>query len=199
MGEAKKKAAQLALWKQTLSADERIVLDAALCAYSNIVLAFGITGACYRLAFFLTVYLLEERGIPVCAVVGFVCDGETEMMTSHAWVELNGKKIDLALTLTEHPEAQPSGALVILNREFRTGRARYSYHSARSPDALALVERLGRDPVYRDVVRHKEIEHQKMATIAKSPELMRQFLDAAPDGLDYEALASRIRQGISIS
>jgi hypothetical protein len=30
-----KKAAQLALWKQTLSADERIVLDAALCAYST--------------------------------------------------------------------------------------------------------------------------------------------------------------------
>jgi hypothetical protein len=105
MGQAKKKAAQLALWKQTLLADERIVLDAALCAYS--------------------------------------------------------------------------------------------YHSARSPDALALVERLGRDPVCRDVVRHKEIEHQKMATIAKSPGLMRQFLDTAPDGLDYEALASCIRQGIS--
>jgi hypothetical protein len=76
MGEAKKKAAQLALWIQTLSADERIALDVAHCAYSNIVLAFGVTGACYRLAFFLTVYLLEERSIPVCPVVGFVCDGE---------------------------------------------------------------------------------------------------------------------------
>lgn len=197
MGQAKTKAAQLAQWRETLSPDERIVLDAALSAYSGIVQSFGLTGACYRLAFLLTVYLREEHGIEVRPVVGFACDGESELMVSHAWFELNGKKTDLSLTLTENPHAVPTGALIILDRELTRGTAQYSYHAEQTPEALVLLEELKRDPRFRAVAHHKDAEHESMKTIAASTEMMRQYLDAAPDRMGFDVLASRIRQGVA--
>lgn len=196
MGQAKAKAAQFAQWKGTLSDDERIVLDAAMSAHSGIVRSFGLTGACYRLAFLLAVYLLEEYRIEVRPVVGFVCDGESELMVSHAWIEVNGRKTDISLTMTEHPHAIPSGALLVLDREMRGGDARYTYHTERGPDALAMMEELLGNPRSRNVALHKEAEHKRMTAIAKSPELMRKYLDAAPDGMTYEVLAARIRHGM---
>lgn len=192
MGQAKQKSAQLAQWKGSLSADERVIFSVSESAYANIVRALGATGICYRISLFLSAYLLNEHGIQVEPVVGFVCDGESELMASHAWIECNGRKTDLGLTLTENPDAQPPGALIILDREFGHGRAKYTYHRERSPAANRIIEEFMRDPAYSLIVRHKEAEHEKMTAIAKSPRLIREYLDAAPDGLDYQKLALRI-------
>jgi hypothetical protein len=103
------------------------------------------------------------------------------------------QKIDLSLTITEHPEAQPSGSLVVLDRNMTTGRAIYTYHRERSAAAVRAAQQLMRDPEFGHLIRHKEGEHEQMVTISKTPEAMRAYLDGAPDGRDYEALAQRIR------
>jgi hypothetical protein len=193
MGEAKKKAAALAGWQDKLSPEERIVSAVSQAAYDKIVRRLGAIGVCYRISFFLTEFLLQEHGIRIEPIVGYVNDGESEVMASHAWVEFGGKKIDLSLTLTERPHVQPPGPLVILDRQFKFGRAAYTYHRERSPAALRRVEELMRVPAYNEVVLHKEAEHRQMEAIARSPTLIRVYLDAAPDGLGYEELARRIR------
>ena len=111
MGHAKKKAAELAAWLETLSAEERTAFAVARAAYERIIKAQAATGMCYRMAFFLTAYLTERHGIRVEPVVGYINDGTDDIMISHAWIELGGKKTDISLTMTEHPDAQPTGSL----------------------------------------------------------------------------------------
>jgi hypothetical protein len=38
----------------------------------------------------------------------------------------------------------------------------------------------------------KEVEHERMTTIAKDLSLIRRYLDAAPDGLGYAQLARMV-------
>jgi hypothetical protein len=192
MGEAKRKASQLAAWLETLAPDEWQVFAVARAAYERIVKALGATGMCYRMSFFLTTYLAQERGVRVDPVVGYVNDGTGDTMISHAWVELGGKKTDITLTMTEHAEAQPTGALLILGREMRKGRATYTYHRERSADALREITELMRDSRLRHGLLAKEAEHERMIAIAKDLELMRKYLDVAPDGLGYEKLSGMI-------
>jgi hypothetical protein len=193
MGEAKRKAAALASWQSTLSPEERIIYAVSKAAYEKIVKKLGAVGVCYRISFFVSAYLLEERGIHIEPIVGYVNDGETDVMASHAWLEHGGKKIDLSLTLTEHPDIQPPGPLVILDRQFSAGRAVYTYHRERSLAALREVEELMRDLGYKDTLVHKEAEHRRMEAIANNAALIRDYLDAAPDGFGYEEFARRIR------
>lgn len=195
MGQAKQKAAAVAEWEKSLSPEERIVLNVARRLHEKFVMALGATGVCYRTSFFLSEYLAKEHGINVDTIVGFINDGEGDVMASHAWVEVSGKKIDLGLTLTEHPDAQPPGPLLILDRRFTQGRAIYTYHSERSPQALRAVERLladlNLDAGMKEMLRYKEVEHETMQRIAKEKSF-RQYLDAAPDGIDYEAMRKLI-------
>ena len=48
---------------------------------------------CYRISFFLQEFLSEKNGISVDIVIGYVNDGESEIMASHAWLEYESKKI----------------------------------------------------------------------------------------------------------
>ncbi len=193
MGQAKQKQGALLTWKESLSQDERTVFAVAEAVHKNIVKALGVTGMCYRLAFFLADFLRQEHGIIAEPVVGYLNDGESELMISHAWIEFNGKKTDLSLTQTENPAAQLPGPLLILDRAFGTSRANYTYHREQTEASARLVGMLTSDPRYRDAVRNKELEHQRMAEIALSWSAMRQYLDAAPDRMGYGALAERAR------
>jgi len=48
----------------------------------------------------------------------------------------NGKKTDISLTRTEHPDAQLPGPLLILDRVIRPGRGVHTYHRERSAGAV---------------------------------------------------------------
>jgi hypothetical protein len=189
MGQAKQNAKALADWTATLSEDERTIVDVAQRVYRAIVLPLEVTGMCYRLAFFLAEFLRDRHGIEVMPVVAFVNDGEDDVMASHAWVEFNSKKTDLSLTKTEHAGQQLTGSLLILDRVFTKGEATYSYHRERDTAALALVAKLQADPQYSAFVQAKEKEHAAMLAIARAPGSIRGYLDSAPDGFGYEALA----------
>ncbi len=52
-------------------------------------------GLPYRISFFLQEFLRETHDISVDVVVGYVNDGESDIMASHAWLEYNGKKLTL--------------------------------------------------------------------------------------------------------
>jgi hypothetical protein len=86
--------------------------------------------------------------------------------------------------------------LVILDRNVTTGRALYTYRRERSAAAKRAAEALMKDPRFGHLIRAKEREHEQMLTISKTPAAIRAYLDGAPDGLDYEALAQRIRQAV---
>jgi len=192
MGQAKQRATALTAWQNSLSADERIVASVSGTVYERFVKALEATGMCYRISFFLTEYLANQHAIHVDPIVGFVNDGESEAMASHAWVEFGGKKIDLGLTLTKDSDAQPSGPLLILDRQFTAGRAIYTYHYQRNANAERQIQILLQKPKfdirYKEIIRIKELEHEAMQRIARNKELIRDFLDTAPDGFSYEAI-----------
>lgn len=187
MGEAKKKMAAAREWRESLSPDEIVVADAATKLFSAFVQPFQAMGMCYRLTFFLAEYLQDHHGISVVPMVGYINDGEGDIMASHAWIELGGKKVDLALAFTEHPEAQLVGEVLILDRVTRPG-VRYTYHRERSPEALRAIMRLRSDVKFETLADHKEQEHLTMKARAQNPDLRRAYLDDAPDGFVYDRL-----------
>ena len=192
MGEAKRRAAGFAKWQAALSADERTAADLALAAHERIIDRFGATGMCYRMAFFLAEILESEFGIKAQPVVGYVNDGGNAFMSSHAWVELNGKKIDVSLTLLEEPTLLP-GDLLILDRAIKPGRAAYTYHRERDQAALDLLDTYARhNPMVAEEIKRKEQEHRRMATLAETPEQRRAYLDEAPDGLSYGVMSTLV-------
>jgi hypothetical protein len=192
MGEAKRRAADLAKWQAALTPQERKAVDVAAAAHEHIIARFGATGMCYRMAFFLTEFLEAEHGISAEPVVGYVNDGGDAFMSSHAWVELNGKRIDVSLTRLEQPSL-PSGDLLILDRVFQSGQARYSYHRQRDRAALDLLDRYARsDPSIAEDIRLKEDEHRRMADLAEAPDQRRAYLDGAPDGMSYGAMSALV-------
>jgi hypothetical protein len=192
MGAAKQRVALLAAWLDTLSSDERTIFHVARGAYEKIVKPLGATGMCYRLSFFLTAYLAEATGIRVEPVVGYVNDGTDESMISHAWFEFGAKKTDINLTQTEYTEVQLTGPLLILDREMTKGRATYSYHREQNPSGAAQVKELLKDIRVRGMLLAKQVEHERMKSIANNLDLMRDYLDAAPDGLTFERLARMV-------
>ncbi|MEJ0098495.1 MAG: hypothetical protein WDO12_01605 [Pseudomonadota bacterium] len=146
-----------------------------------------LTGGCYLLAFFLTRYLNERYGISVRPIVGWVNDGTTPHMTSHAWIESSSGITDISLTKTEHPEIQLSGALLIFGRPIYKGRAAYTYHAERSREALDALREL--EEQAPGIVRMKEEEHRFMQTTSLDNALIKEFLDGAPPGHRYADLA----------
>jgi hypothetical protein len=177
-------------WILGLGLEERQIVEVATVTHRKVVEGRGLVGGCYLLAFFVTEYLRRERDIATTPVVGWVNDGETSLMSSHAWVEYRGKKTDISLTRTEHPHAQAAGALLILDRVMRSGKATYTYHHERPSEAIALLQQLD-----QDVVAQKETEHLEMAARARSEELMTKYLENGPTGRTYFALRALIDAG----
>jgi hypothetical protein len=113
-------------------------------------------------------------------------------MTSHAWLEYNGKKTDISLTMTQYPEDIPAGALVILDKEFSSGDVPYSYHYEPTDAGLKAEYELSLEEPFRSVVAQKRAEHSMMQAINKSRDQQRVYLDRAPDGINYERMAAII-------
>lgn len=188
MGEASRRKKMLASWLGELSPDERHVAMAAL----RLGKAFPVDGACYRMTFFLRQFLRERHGINASAVVGFVNDGTDDLYGSHAWLEFNGKKVDLALARPLSPEVQKRGPILILDWRFADGWSGYTYHDKRPPEAVAVVAELIADPETQEMMQEAELLHSTMAARATSDDQMRAYLDAAPDRMGYTEMASMV-------
>ncbi|MGX8009478.1 hypothetical protein ACVDG8_010935 [Mesorhizobium sp. ORM8.1] len=173
-----------------MTLDERVLVDAAERLFGRFIEPAESTGMCYRMTFFLHLYL-AAKGIRTVPVVGYVNDGSDEVMISHAWIEFEGKKTDLTLGITEHSDLNPVGNVIILDRIVRSGR-NYSYHREKSPEGRAIETLWLQDSEIGPLVRRKADEHSAMCIWASSPDQMRAFLDAAPDGLTYDAIRTII-------
>ena len=116
MAEARRRAAEIvderaaqAAWLESLPPAHRTVADVALRLHSKFVVPKRLVTACYPLAFFLCLYLWREHQVRTRAVVGFVCDETSPVQMSHAWLEFDGAKTDVSLTITEYPRYAPTG------------------------------------------------------------------------------------------
>jgi hypothetical protein len=158
----------------------------------RLIVATQATGTCYRMAFFLSTYLLREHSINASPVVGYVHDGTGDVMTSHAWIEFNGKKTDISLTMTDEPSVQLQGQLIVLDQVLKDGHA-YTYHRTQNEAALRALETIYADPRFRQLAARKDREHEMMSDIARDPARVLAFLNGAPDGFDYATLVSTCR------
>jgi hypothetical protein len=190
VGQAKLRSAAIQKWLAGLTDEERVCADAAQRLLQRFIDPAEATGMCYRLVFFLHLYL-KDRGILTNPVVGYLNDGTDDVMVSHAWLELSGKKTDLTLGRTERPAVNPPGDILILDFPVRRGHG-YTYHLEKTPEAIAVEEHWLREPDAAGLVRHKAAEHDRMLRLSADPIAMHAFLDAAPDGLTYARLASII-------
>ena len=151
------------------------------------------SGACYRYAFLLRLFLKERYGMDGRAVVGFVNDGTDEVYASHGWYEFDGHRTDLALWKPLNPGLQPSGPLTIHGVQVVPGHP-WSYHREMPRAGLRLLQ-LGLAHKYPAIVamlRDQEQEHSEMKTRSENDRMMREFLDAAPDGLTYSRIADAV-------
>lgn len=194
MGDARRRKVEIAItkrkyadWLDTLTQMEREVALVAMRTHERIVEGKRLLGGCYLLSFFLNQYLKREKGIETTAVVGWVNDGTTPLMISHAWLEFEGKKTDITLTHTEHPDAQLTGELIILDHVVRSGRVKYTYHRQRTMEAVITLQKLREEMPW--AVDAKEAEHLQMEEMSESEAMIQKYLNAAPDDRNYDALA----------
>lgn len=196
MGEASRRKAEIALikarnekWLSSLSEQEKIVATVALATYDKIVDGLGMTEGCYNLAFFLYEHLRRKYGIGVRIVVGWINDGEWDGAASHAWVEYQGKKIDISLHKTSHSHAQPPGDLIILDHTYKQGKAKYTYWEVLPESAAKVLDNMRSDPEYAPILAHKQMEHGLMLARSSSPDGVEEYFKGVPYANKYETLA----------
>lgn len=194
MGEAKRRqamkvmeAARRKAWEAGLDEHGRIILRIA----EKTAQALAIDGACYRATLFMKYHLELRYDIRGDAVVGYVNDGTDELYGYHAWLETDGLRTDVALCRPQDPSIQKRGPLTILGHEMAAGWP-YTYHRTRPPQATAMIMEWMRDPSMRELVSQQEEQHMRLASTARRSDLIRVYLDGAPDGLDYERLAAMV-------
>ena len=186
MGQAKQKAAEMSTWLKSLTDEEKIICEISRALFDKLIKPRNVTGMCYHSVFFMHEYLKEKHGVDTEPVIGYVNDGTDDIMISHAWLEYAGKKTDVSLAVTEHPEISPAGQLIVLDKVIKSGH-RYSYHTQMTPAGLLAMERI-RASGNSAIVDHKAAEHLTMVARAKNPNLIRAYLDAEPNGFDYEKI-----------
>jgi len=192
MGEAKRqeKAYQKARNDLFASSNEeaRIVGKTATALFDGFILPNRFTGGCYITTMVLHLFLKREYEIDTKPVVGFVNDGTDNIMISHAWLEYEKQKTDLTLHVTERPDIQLQGPLLVLDRVLRPGRVTYSYHLTRPPEGILALQEM-----HASVVARKELEHQQMLARAANEELLIAYVDGAPPHLGYHAMTAALR------
>ena len=172
-------------WLATLSKEARIVASTALALNKNIIEAYPAVGGCYHSTFFMFEYFRSMFGIDVEPVVGWVNDGRDAVMIPHAWIEFENTITDISLTQTEYPEQQLRGALIVIDKIIRPGQLSYTYHKARTAEAMeALVL------VHPDELAESEERQAFMTAISKSPKQIRAYLKSAPPKLSFRVLAA---------
>lgn len=189
MGQAKQKAKQLEDWKNSLSAEEKIVFDVAYRLHNKVIVPRNATGMCYHSVFFMHLYLKETHDIITRPVVAYVNDGTDHIFISHAWLEFNDKRTDVSLAITD-ARMGPPGQLVILDRVMKSGYE-YGYYFQIPEEGLRAHEFL-RLSGNRERLERKENEHAKMSARVNDDEAIRAYLDAEPNGFDYNKIKSLI-------
>lgn len=189
MGQAKQNRKLFDGWKDTLSLDERTVFDVAFRLHNNVIKPRNATGMCYHSVFFLYLYLKEKHRITASPVIAYVNDGTDDIFISHAWLEFNGKRTDVSLAVTD-PRIGTAGQLIILDRVLKSGHE-YGYFleipevGLRQNEALRLAG-------MRALLEHKEKEHATMLKRVNDDDAIRSYLDAEPNGFDYQKMATLI-------
>ncbi|MDV4153859.1 MULTISPECIES: hypothetical protein [Rhizobium] len=168
----------------------RIVAEVAVNLFDRFILPRRFTGACYQITMTLEKYLFEAHGISSNTVVGYVNDGTDDIMISHAWLEFDGKKVDLGLHFVDHPDVVRPGAVIVLNEQLRLGAIEYSYHLTRPAASLAFVEQMLKDPSTAHVARRKEAEHQAMLARSRDSVLRDIYLAGAPADSSFASMTS---------
>lgn len=200
MGEAKRRKAVLALlknrqrdWIAGLEGDEKTVAQAAINAFENVVLALHMTCGCYYLAFFLRHYLKREKDIDVEMVVGWVTDDSWEGGISHAWIEHQGKRTDISLWQTEHPDVQLPGSVIIQGFDYQHGVKVYYYYRDLPESARSYLDLASKTAEGGGVYRHKDAEHLKIKGLAEKDGGTAEYFSMAPSGMKYEEMARAMR------
>ncbi len=200
MGQANRRKVEIAAfkarndtWLSMLTLTERTIADVAIKAYEKIVIGLGMTEACYNLAFFLCEYMRRECDIELNIIVGWINDGTWNGATSHAWVTFEGKKIDISLHKTSHPDVQLSGEVIILDHIFHTGKVKYTYWSEMPDTAAKALAESSRDLTFARILAQKNQEHNALAALASSQEGVNEYFKHAPRGNSYDFLAQRIK------
>ena len=196
MGEAKRRAKEIeqlmrlaSAWRDALSPEELMILQLAERLDERLVRAKKFSEGCYHLAFFMTKYL-ASKGVTVAPQIGWVNDGTWQGMTSHAWIEFNGKMTDVSLGYTSHPEAQPTGAVIAHDHVLRKGMAEYTYYNNDHPEVHAGIQYMRSNPDLVAILAFKENQHAHMVEIAKAGlSAIDSYLSKAPNGLQYADLA----------
>lgn len=200
MGQAKRREVEIASlkartnnWLISLPQDEKVVAEVAMATFNSVVIKLGMTEACYNLSFFLSEYLRRKHGIIVNVVVGWVNDGTWDGAASHAWLEYKGKKIDITLYKTSHPDIQPPGDLIVLDYIIQPGKVTYTYWQT-LPEKAAITLELMRssDKNLETLLKHKENEHQKMFELASRQDGAEEYLRQAPTTNNYEFLSRAV-------
>jgi hypothetical protein len=184
MGEARRRREHDRLWRAGLGDDEQIIVKAC----ERLLHILPPIGVCYRSSLFLQYHLKFQHGLAGEAVIGFVNDRTDEMYASHAWFMFRGKRTDLAISRPRFPELQRPGPLVILDHVLTPGYA-WDYYIDRPQAAIDYNQRLLSDPRARLVIEEAEAQHSLIMDAASSDTKIREYLDGAPDGLNYQKVA----------
>ena len=201
MGESRRRRAEIEQlkraeqdWLASLTASERTAAAVARRTHAQLVERRGLVTGCYLLAFFLNELLRVEYFVDTDLVVGWVNDGSWPGVAPHAWIELGGKKIDISLTRTEHPESQLPGDLLILDRVIRSGTAKYTYYRDVPTEAREFIARLAREgELPPDAAEAQEHEHAYILELSKTRDGIRTYFSRNPPDRSFEALAKVVR------
>jgi hypothetical protein len=180
-------------WIDSLSPTDNAAREAAEALLDNFVKPAKATGMCYRMTYFLHLYL-AELGIPSIPIVGWVTDGRDELAISHAWVDVGGRKIDVTLVHASPEIDSIAGKALILDRPVGAG-ADYAYFPHKERRHLDADEEAATiSTEVRRLIAYKQDQHAEMAKRAGDAGEMRRFLDAASDGITYERLKAIVQR-----
>lgn len=178
MGEAKRRQHEQAQWTAALNDKERVVAAAALHIHDRLAKQAGFVEACYFYALFMTKYLKQEQGIDVTPVIGWASYGNA--LFAHAWIDVDGKRVDLSLTRTSKPNIAPPGELIVLDRVVKAG-ATYAYHADTTADIA-------------DAVGQERLDFcARMRDIAADASLIDQYFEDGPPQYRYDAVLKLLK------
>ncbi len=154
----------------------------------------GLHSACYLLTFFIYKYCKEVIGAETKIVIGWINDGSWDGVCSHAWIEYNGKKIDVSLSVTADETISPSGDAIVMDEIIESGNASYSYFYTIPQSAASAYDKLKKSANQQmlQFITLKEQEHEMMKVISRSDITIDQFFDNAPSSRRYNTLKTLV-------
>ncbi len=186
MGEATRRKSEYNAWIAGLDNEERHVVETAYSLYKILPPA-----ACYRASLFLQYHLKKCYNIEGNAVIGFVNDGTDNLYSSHAWYVFQDKMTDIAISRPMNPSIQNAGHLIIHGNIIKAGWEKWNYHTERPTDASEALQSL-RSIGHGAYVDNLENIHSYMKNISNNADLIREYLDNAPDKLSYDVIVSKL-------